>query len=89
MLAVWSATPRVSGRKHIVSDVAPELKSSAASTLGSTVNNALQFLITSKQPALSSETWLMTAPGTDSLLSSNNGRESEAYIMPPYYGTAL
>lgn len=89
MLAVWSATPRVSGGKHIISDAALEFKSSVASTLGCTVNNALQFLITSAQLALSSETWLMTAPGTGSLLGYNNGWEREAYSMSAYYGTAL
>lgn len=47
VLGVWSATPRVSGGKHMISDVALEFKSSAASTLSCTVNNALQFLITS------------------------------------------
>lgn len=88
VLAVWSATQRVSGGKHI-SDGALEFKSSATSILGCTVNNALQFLIASAQLTLSSKTWLMTVPGTESLLSYNNGGEREAYSMSACYGRAL
>lgn len=84
--AVWSATPCVSGGKHIISEVALELKK--VQPRATLVNDGLRCLIAWAWALLSMETQLMAEPGTHSLLNYNNGGEKEAYSMSAYYGTA-